>query len=110
MGGQIGTLAAKRNALHLKAHALFGTGRTGQPDLPTRSYDALPGERTGRNGPQQPGHGAMVERISRSRRNLPVSGNAAFRNRENHAAESGVTKLVRAHGSPVNTAFQVTHK
>lgn len=106
---QVSPFSMKCDAFQFEAQALLRAGPTGQFDSAARAHHTLPGQRAGRNRPEQPGDGPMVERVSGCRGHLPVRGDAALRNRQDNAPECRVTKLVGACSFSEDSTFQVSH-
>ncbi len=92
---EIDAFAAKGDALHFQAQALFRRRLEAEFNLTAGTYHALPRELTARSGLQEPGNGTMVQGITGSSGDLPVSGDFPFRDRHDYAKESGVTNMVR---------------
>jgi hypothetical protein len=92
----VDALAAELYALHLQACFLFVRSLVTQFDLAPGSQHSMPGEMVGRIRAQQPGYGAMVERITGRRCHAPIGAYLARRNGENDTAKSLIPKFVRA--------------
>ncbi len=89
----IDPLTMKANAFHFETRTLLHPSFAPQLDLAARAHYALPRQRTRWRLTQQPRHLAMMERVSRGRRNLRVSGYFAARNLADGFAKSGVSRL-----------------
>jgi hypothetical protein len=92
--GKVHLTAPKPNSLHLEKQALLRTRLKTKLNLTSRSNDPLPRKRGGGSGSKKPRHRAMIQRISRRRGHLAVSGDFTFGNRTDYSAERGIPKLV----------------
>jgi len=90
---EIHLLAAKGNAFQFKAQALFGGGFEAQFDFSSGTDDALPWQGSRRNSPKEARYRPVVQRISSRGGHLPVGGDLALGDGEDHASKCRVAKL-----------------
>ena len=90
---EIYLLPAKGNTFQFKAQALFRGGFKTQFNFSSGADDALPRQGPRRNGTEQTRYRPVIQRVSSRSGNLPVGGDLALGDGQDHASKCGVAKL-----------------
>ena len=105
MALQIHSFASEGNAFHLQTETLFRCSFKPEFDLTSGADDTLPWKPIGWFGMEELSHGAVVVRISGSRRYLAVGGYFSFGNRKDDTSESCVTQFSTSRAADHHTNF-----